>query len=183
MGKKICSVFLILVLITGGIAITTITASAKSIVVEQIQEDVSNVPKALSELFTILGRKTKTNSFTSEDAKALKSALLKVGEGLKSMAPKGNPKPPRIDSVDLSQLPGPSLGGLQGFLNSVIRMGGYLAGSVMLLLLVVASFLLIRGNQEAFEQFRARVMNIFIGGTLVFSSFIIVSIIWGIAWF
>lgn len=86
-------------------------------------------------------------------------------------------------NINLSTLPGPDVGGLRGLLNAVIRTGGYLAGSVVLLLLVVASFLLIRGTKDAFEQFRTRVMNIFIGAILVFCSFIIVSIIWGIAWF
>ena len=88
----------------------------------------------------------------------------------------------RNQKVDLSQLPGPETGGLQVVLNAVIRLAVYMAGSVMLLLIVFSSFMLITGKKEAYEQFRTRLVGVFIGALLVFSSFIIVSAVWGIAW-
>ncbi len=88
----------------------------------------------------------------------------------------------RNQKVDLSQLPGPETGGLQVVLNAIIRLAVYMAGSVMLLLIVFSSFMLITGKKEAYEQFRTRLLGVFIGALLVFSSFIIVSAVWGIAW-
>lgn len=86
------------------------------------------------------------------------------------------------ETVDLSQLPGPETGGFRGVLNALIRLAVYMAGSVMLLLIVSSSFMLITGKKEAYEQFRTRIVSVFIGAVLIFSSFIIVSAIWGIAW-
>lgn len=88
----------------------------------------------------------------------------------------------RNQKVDLSALPGPETGSFKDVLNAVIRLAVYMAGSVMLLLIVTSSFMLITGKKEAYEQFRVRIVSVFIGALLVFSSFIIVSAVWGIAW-
>lgn len=88
----------------------------------------------------------------------------------------------RNQKVDLSILPGPESGGFRSVLNAVIRLAVYMAGSVMLFLIVTSSFMLITGKKEAYEHFRMRIVSVFIGALLVFSSFIIVAAIWGIAW-
>ena len=88
----------------------------------------------------------------------------------------------RNQKVDLSALPGPETGSFKEVLNAVIRLAVYMAGSVMLFLIVTSSFMLITGKKEAYEQFRVRIVSVFIGALLVFSSFIIVSAVWGIAW-
>lgn len=88
----------------------------------------------------------------------------------------------RTQKVDLSAIPGPETGSFRGVLNAVIRLAVYMAGSVMLFLIVTSSFMLITGKKEAYEQFRVRIVSVFIGALLVFGSFIIVSAIWGIAW-